>query len=123
MPNNSQTAKIEAVKSYGASCFISDPKMDSVENLASKLKAEKDLFFVHPYDDLNVIAGQATVAYELIDEVDDLDYIVCSVLGGGLLAGTLLSNHYFRKNQKVVKVIAAEPESIKNCYLSFKTGM
>lgn len=123
MPNNSHKAKIEAVKAYGASLHLSEPDLHSIDSITKRIQAENNLLLVHPYDDHLVIGGQATTAYELIDEVDDLDYIVCSVWGGGLLAGTLLSNYYFSKNKKIVKVIAAEPESAKNCYLSVNTGV
>lgn len=123
MPNNSFLVKTDAVQAYGAKLHVSDPDLKSIESITKKVQAENNLFMVHPYDDYLVIGGQATVAYELIDEVDDLDYIVCSVCGGGLLAGTLLSNYYFKKKNKIVKIIAAESELTKNCFTSFKTGL
>jgi threonine dehydratase len=121
MPNDSESAKIEAVKAYGAALHFCETDVQSIDNLIEKVQAEQKLFPIHPFNDYNVIAGQATVAYELIDEIEDLDYIVCSVWGGGLLAGSLLASHYFQKKGKIVKVCAAEADSVRNCFTSWKT--
>ena len=70
---------------------------------------------IHPYNDLRIIAGQATAAKELIEEVQDLDILLAPVGGGGLLSGTALSALLFA----ATKVIAAEPEQANDAYLSF----
>jgi threonine dehydratase len=76
--------------------------------------------FVHPYDDDRVIAGQATCAKELLDEVAGLDAIISPVGGGGLMSGTALSVHYFKPD---AKAYAGEPEGAADAYASFKTGI
>lgn len=72
-----------------------------------------------PYEDIDVITGQATCFYEMIDQVDEtLDFVVCPVGGGGMIAGTALSANYFSKS---TKVIGAEPSKKSDGFLSFKT--
>ena len=74
---------------------------------------------IHPYNNYDIIAGQATACYELLQEIPHLDYILCPVGGGGLLSGTLLSAVYFSPN---TKVIACEPLGANDAWQSFKSG-
>lgn len=119
MPNNSQRAKIEAVKTYGGEIIFCEPDQASREKTTMKIIEETDRKLVHPYDDYMIIAGQATVLYEILQDIDDIDYVICPVGGGGLLSGSLLGAHYFSKKQ--FKIIAGEPELAKDAYLSFKS--
>lgn len=118
MPNNSVRLKVEAVKSYGGEIVFCEPNQASREETTHKIIQEKNINLIHPYDDYLIIAGQATVVYELLNDVNDLDYVIVPVGGGGLLSGTLLGAKYFANN---LKVIAAEPELAKDAYLSLKS--
>ena len=118
MPNNSQRVKIEAVKSYGAEIIFCEPDLTSREKTTAKIIEERDMKLIHPYDDYLTIAGQSTVMYEILYDIDDIDYVIAPVGGGGLLCGCLLGAKYFGKSD--LKVIAAEPELAKDAYLSFK---
>ena len=120
MPKNSLTVKINAAQSYGADIHFSEPELEAREKVTSELQKKNNMILIHPYDDYLTIGGQATVCYELLDELDEVDYIVCPVGGGGLLAGSLLSTVYFAKNN--VKIIASEPELAADCYYSRKLG-
>jgi threonine dehydratase len=71
---------------------------------------------IHPYNNLRIIAGQATSAAELFEETEKLDILIAPVGGGGLLSGSALSTYYFSHG---TKVIAAEPEQANDAWLSF----
>ncbi|MGC8864795.1 MAG: threonine ammonia-lyase, partial [Bacteroidales bacterium] len=74
---------------------------------------------VHPYNNYPVIAGQATAALEIIQDLDSIDFMLAPVGGGGLLSGTALSAHYFGKN---IEVIGCEPQGADDAYRSLKEG-
>ena len=74
---------------------------------------------VHPYDNYDIIAGQATATRELLEDENDLDLVLCPVGGGGLLSGTALAAHYFSNN---IKVIACEPVGADDAFRSFYLG-
>ncbi len=118
MPENSSKVKVEAVKTYGGSIMFCKPTLEARETTLKEVISKTGAIEIHPYDNYQIIAGQATSAKELIEEIPGLDYIICPVGGGGLLSGTLLAAHYFAPD---TKVIAAEPENAGDAYLSFKT--
>ncbi|MCK5840128.1 MAG: pyridoxal-phosphate dependent enzyme, partial [Bacteroidales bacterium] len=84
-----------------------------------KIQQETDACEIHPYNNYRTIAGQATSAKELLEDINDLDYIIAPVGGGGLLSGTALATYYISPK---TKVIAAEPEKANDAYLSFYSG-
>ncbi|MCK9617109.1 MAG: pyridoxal-phosphate dependent enzyme [Lentimicrobiaceae bacterium] len=117
MPENSSRVKVEAVKNYGGKITFCKPNLQSREETLCKVIAETGAVEIHPYNNYRIIAGQATVAKELIEQVDDhLDYIIAPVGGGGLLSGTSLSVRYFSPG---TLVIAAEPEMANDAWQSF----
>lgn len=119
MPDNSPKVKIDAVRDYGAEIFFCDPNQQAREETLQKVVKRTGAEFIHPYNDNNVITGQATCAKELIEEIPSLDFIIPPVGGGGLLSGTLLSTHYFSPS---TKVYAGEPEGAADAVLSIKSG-
>lgn len=119
MPNNSKKVKIDAVKGYGADVTLCEPTLQSREDTLDMVVEKTGACFIHPYDNYDIICGQSTAAYELVQEHGDLDYIIAPVGGGGLLAGTALSTHYFSPG---TKVIAAEPTGADDAYRSLKAG-
>ncbi|MEI6883328.1 MAG: pyridoxal-phosphate dependent enzyme [Bacteroidota bacterium] len=119
MPSNSSPVKIAAVRGYGGLITFCEPTLEARETTLQKVIEETGAVEIHPYNDVRIIAGQATSALELIKEIPGLDIIIAPVGGGGLLSGTALSVHYFNKGAIVV---AAEPEQADDAYRSFITG-
>jgi threo-3-hydroxy-L-aspartate ammonia-lyase len=87
MPEDSPDVKLEATRGYGAEIVMYDRYADNREEIGARLAAERGLALVKPYDDPLVMAGQGTVALELLVEVPELDLLVTPVGGGGLIAG------------------------------------
>ena len=119
MPDNSSKIKVEAVKGYGGIITFCKPTLESRETTLARIIQQTGATEIHPYNDVQIIAGQATAALELIEEVDNLDMILTPVGGGGLLSGTSLAVHYFRPS---AWVIGTEPEQANDAFLSFTTG-
>ncbi|MBV6445666.1 MAG: L-threo-3-hydroxyaspartate ammonia-lyase [Ignavibacteriaceae bacterium] len=97
MPTTSKKIKIKSVEAFGGKIIFCEPTLEARQNTLEKVVAETGASFIHPYDNLNVITGQATAAKELIESVPSLDSIIAPVGGGGLLSGTALSAAYFGK--------------------------
>jgi threonine dehydratase len=119
MPNNSPQVKVDAVKGYGAEIFFCEPNQQARETLLQEIVDKTGAEFIHPYNNYDVIAGQATCAKELIEENSSLDFIITPVGGGGLLSGTLLSAHYFSPS---TVVYAGEPEGAADAVLSIRNN-
>ncbi|HHH50276.1 MAG TPA: pyridoxal-phosphate dependent enzyme, partial [Saprospiraceae bacterium] len=94
MPKNSPKIKKEATAAYGAEITFSENTIESRISTLEKVIEETGARFIHPFDDYNIIAGQATAAKELIEEVGALDIVMAPVGGGGLMCGTALITHY-----------------------------
>lgn len=119
MPRNATQAKIRAVERYGGHVTLCEPTQASREQTAERVRGETGAHFVHPYDDLRVIAGQGTTALELIEDVPDLDVIVCPVGGGGQLSGVAVAAKGLRPG---IEVIGAEPAAADDAAQSFHAG-
>ena len=119
MPENAPKVKINAVRDYGAEIVFCESTIQAREKTAQKIIAETGAAFIHPYNDLDVIAGQGTAAKELLEEQPDLDIIMAPVGGGGLISGTAISAKHL--NPKI-KVIGAEPELADDAFRSLHSG-
>ena len=119
MPRNAPKVKIDAVKNYGGNIVFCEPNETARQEACAKIIQETNAVFIPPFDDLAIIAGQASCAKELIETHADLDYLLTPVGGGGLAAGTALSIKYFSPK---TEVILGEPESVNDTYLSLKAG-
>lgn len=119
MPDNSPKVKVDAVKGYGAEIFFCEPNQQAREKKLQEVVDKTGAEFIHPYNNYQVITGQATCAKELIEEISSLDCILTPVGGGGLLSGTSLSAHYFSPSSLVY---AGEPEGAADAVLSFKNN-
>jgi len=119
MPDNSPTVKVDAVRGYGAEIFFCEPTQQAREKLLQEIVDRTGAEFIHPYNNYDVITGQATCAKELIEEIPSLDIIITPVGGGGLLSGTLLSACHFSPS---TIVYAGEPEGAADAILSVKNG-
>ncbi|MBN2728028.1 MAG: pyridoxal-phosphate dependent enzyme [Bacteroidales bacterium] len=115
MPENSLKSKIAAVQEYHADITFCIPTLEARESTLAKVMQEVEAVEIHPYDNYDIIAGQATAAKEILEDYSP-DIIIAPVGGGGLLSGTALAAKYFGNN---VKVFAAEPEMANDAKLSF----
>lgn len=119
MPRTASAFKVASVERYGGRVVFCEPNHRSREETAARIVAETGAHLVHPYNDLRVMAGQATAALELLDEVPDLDAVVCPVGGGGLLAGTAVVAKSLRPG---IRVYAGEPEGAADASQSLAAG-
>ena len=119
MPKNAPKVKIKAVVGYGAEVIFCEPNQKAREETLNNVVEKTRAAFIHPYDNKKVICGQASAAKELIEETPRLDFVITPVGGGGLLAGTSLSVHYFSKE---TMVIAGEPEGADDAFRSIQSG-
>jgi threonine dehydratase len=119
MPDNSSSIKRKGVKEYGGEIFLCEAtqraREETLKNVIEKTGASE----IHPFNNYNVIAGQATVSKELLEQVSDLDVIVAPVGGGGLLSGTALTIKYFSPG---CHVVGAEPAGADDAFRSMQSG-
>ncbi len=111
MPTTTPLIKINRTKSYGAEVVLYGNVYDESCDYAMKLAEEEGYTFIHPFNDLDVAAGQGSIAMEIVKELPTVDYILCPIGGGGLCAG--VSTLAKMLNPKI-KVIGVEPEGA-NC--------
>lgn len=119
MPSNAPQVKIDAVKGYGGEIILCKPTLKDRIESADNVSKETGATFIHPSNNEDVILGQATAAFELLQEYPSLDTIIAPVGGGGLIAGTALSVKHFGSN---CNVIGAEPFEVDDAYRSLESG-
>ena len=106
MPTSTPKIKVQAVEQLGAEVILHGDVYDDAFHHAQKLVEEHDLCFISPYDDFEVIAGQATVAKEILSQLEKIDYVFAPVGGGGLISGMA---SYIKHYAPHIKVIGVEP--------------
>jgi threonine dehydratase len=119
MPSTAPQVKKDAVKEYNGTIIECESTLEARKATADQIQAETGATFIHPSNDLNVIAGQGTACMELLREHPNLDMVIVPVGGGGLIAGTALAAHYFGND---CKVIGAEPFEVDDAYRSLING-
>ena len=119
MPENSPKVKVAAVRGYGARIVFCPPTQRDREQTLERVVAETGAAFIHPYNNPGIIAGQATCALELLEQVSGLELVMAPVVGGGLVSGTALSCHYLRPE---VRVSAAVPKGADDAFRSMRDG-
>jgi threonine dehydratase len=117
MPSNSAKVKIRAVESYSAQVVFCEPTEESRELKCAEVIYKTAATLIHSFENQHVIAGQGTAAMELLEDIADLDVIMCPVGGGGLLSGTAVAAKSVRPQ---IKVIAVEPENADDAAQSFR---
>jgi len=120
MPENSSPAKLQAVRGHGGQVLLCAPTLAAREAMAARVVAETGAAFVHPYDDPYVIAGQGTIALELLEEQPDLDWLLCPVGGGGLASGIAVAAKALRPS---IRIVAVEPAGADDARRSFVSGV
>ena len=119
MPSSAPKVKKIGVEQYKGIIYECEPTLEARQTMADKIGKETGATFLHPSNNLNVILGQGTAALELLETQPDLNFIFLPVGGGGLIAGSALSAHYFGNN---CKVLGGEPFEADDAYRSLKSG-
>lgn len=119
MPRTAPDIKKRGVKGYGGEIFECEPTLQARESTLAEVIKKTGATEIHPFNNYEVMAGQATAAKELFEEVENLDVIMAPVGGGGLLSGTALAAKYFSPR---TKVIAGEPAGSDDAYRSLQSG-
>jgi len=119
MPSNSAKVKVRAVESYGARIIFCEPTQEAREAACADVIAKTGATLIHSFENEDVMAGQGTAAVELLEDVSDLDLVMCPVGGGGLLCGTAVAAKTMRPR---IKVVASEPVNADDAAQSFRAG-
>ena len=119
MPSNSAKVKIRAVKSYGAEIMFCEPTEAARESACADVIAKTGATLIHSFENEDVIAGQGTAAVELLEDIPEVDLVVCPIGGGGLLCGTAVAAKSMRPK---IKVMAVEPANADDAAQSFRAG-
>ena len=119
MPTTTPLVKVNNTKDYGANVILHGEVFDDAAELAAKLSQEQGLTYVHPFNDLDIATGQGTIAYEIFQDLPDVDIILVPIGGGGLCAGVSTLAKLLNPN---VKVIGVEPEGAASMKASLEAG-
>lgn len=120
MPKTTPNIKIDAVRSYGAEVILRGNTYDDAYSHARELCDERGAVFVHPYDDPYVIAGQGTIAKELLEQhPGKIDAVFIPVGGGGLIAGMAI---WLKQHSPTTKIIGVEPEDAACLHAALRAG-
>src|SRR3984885_7817845 len=114
MPVTTPFVKVKATEALGAIVVLDGETLTQAQARAETIAAERNLVWVHPYDDPHIIAGQGTIALEMLEEVPDLDMLVIPIGGGGLIAGNAIAARGIRPAIEIVGVEAALYPSMRN---------
>jgi len=119
MPEDAPAAKLDATRGYGAEVVPYDRWAESREEIGAALAAERGLELVKPYDDPLVMAGQGTVALELLEDMPELEVLIAPMSGGGLIAGCATAAKALRPE---IQVVGVEPEAGDDTRRSLASG-
>ena len=124
MPSTTPQQKINQVRMFGGehvNVRLEGDTFDDAKNAALEYSASYDAVFIHPFDDEKIIEGQATVAVELLEDIEeDIDYVFVPVGGGGLAAGVI---SYLKKMSPATKIIGVEPKGASSMHESILQGV
>lgn len=119
MPKSAPMIKVEATRAYGAEVLLAGDSFDQADRVAQQLQAERGAYLLHPFDDVDVIAGQGTIALEILEQIERPAAIVVPVGGGGLISGIALTVKALRPDVRVIGVQAAGSDAM---YRSVRAG-
>jgi threonine dehydratase len=119
MPTDAPPVKLEATRAYGAEVILYDRLKEDREVIGRRIAAESGAMLVPPYDHEWTMAGQGTLALELLEEVPDLDGLVVCIGGGGLISGCATAAKGVKPD---IRVFGVEPELANDTWLSFRKG-
>ena len=116
MPEATPLLKVSGVKSYGANVVLHGANYDEAYKYATEFATKNDKTFVHPFADDDVIAGQGTIALELLDELEDIDVVIIPIGGGGLISGIASGLKQLKPSVKIVGVVASGARAMKESF-------
>jgi threonine dehydratase len=119
MPSDSAKVKVRAVKSYDARIVFCESTQAAREAACADVIAKTGATLIHSFENEDVMSGQGTATLELLEDVSDIDLVMCPIGGGGLLCGTAVAAKTMRPT---IKVIAVEPENADDAAQSFRAG-
>ncbi|MDX1358086.1 MAG: threonine ammonia-lyase [Clostridia bacterium] len=119
MPKATPLIKVEATRNLGAEVILCGDCYDEAYNEALQLKEENGYVFIHPFNDLDIIEGQGTIALEILDELPDADGILVPIGGGGLISGIAVAAKQIKPD---IRIIGIEPEGAMAMKLSVEKG-
>jgi threonine dehydratase len=114
MPVTTPFVKVKATEALGATVVLDGETLTQAQTRAEAIAAERNLVWVHPFDDPHVIAGQGTIALEMLEEVPDIDVLVVPIGGGGLIAGNAIAARTVKPSIEIVGVECALYPSMWN---------
>ncbi len=120
MPSNSAKPKVRVVEGYGGKITFCEPNQAAREEACARILETTLATMVHPFEDERVMAGQGTAVLELMEDVRDLDLVLCPVGGGGLLCGTAVAGKAIRPQ---LQIIGTEPAGADDAARSFRAGV
>lgn len=120
MPSNSPQVKVDAVKGYGGEVIFCEPNLKAREEGLKEVISRTGASFIPPYNSYDIIAGQASMMKELIEDTDSLDACFIPIGGGGLISGSLLSAKFFDSS---IEIYGAEPAGADDAYRSLLSGV
>lgn len=119
MPETTPLIKVQATKNYGVDVVLKGQVYDEAYEEAKRLEEENGYTFIHPFNDVDVMAGQGTIALEIMEELEDVDAILVPIGGGGLISGISVAAKAINPN---IKVIGVQAEGANPMKLSFDSG-
>ncbi|WP_018130466.1 threonine ammonia-lyase [Effusibacillus pohliae] len=119
MPEGAPLSKLEATAGYGAKIVLHGPNYDAAYEYALELQKANNMTFVHAFDDPAVIAGQGTIALEILEQEPDIDLIVTPIGGGGLAAGVAMAAKLSKPD---IQVIGVEASGAASMFSSLQAG-
>ncbi|KLE07432.1 threonine ammonia-lyase [Aliarcobacter butzleri] len=118
MPEATPLTKVLGVKSYGANVVLIGENFDEAYANATKFAKENNKEFIHPFADNAVIAGQGTIALEILEKLEDVEQIIIPIGGGGLIAGVAIAAKSINPNIKITGVVASGAKGMKDSFLA-----
>ncbi|MDX4068445.1 threonine ammonia-lyase [Aliarcobacter skirrowii] len=116
MPEATPLTKVTGVKSYGANVVLTGENFDEAYASAIKFAKDNNKEFVHPFADDEVIAGQGTIALEILESIENIDQIIVPIGGGGLVSGIAIAAKSINPNIKITGVVASGAKGMKESF-------